>query len=273
MLDRADRVSACPPSPKDAQRRMTDLDAQPIQSADPATAALREPPLPARPDVATAADPANPPPPVPPAVATATLEPPAPPPAAGPLSAAPPAVARRRGVARGVARRARPRPRRRHLLGGRVLRERRPRRQARPPRRRAAAASGPDAELALIDQAWRDIQNNYVDAKNLDYQALAYGAIRGMTDAVGDSGHTSFMTADEVKASDQSLSGTFIGIGVQLSTDQRQPGRRHGHPRHAGRGGGTQARGLDQGGEWHDRPPARRSTRSWPASAGRRASR
>jgi carboxyl-terminal processing protease len=86
-----------------------------------------------------------------------------------------------------------------------------------------AAVSGPDANLALIDEAWRDIQNNYVDAKNLDYQALAYGAIRGMTDAVGDSGHTSFMTAAELKASEQSLSGTFVGIGVQLSTANSNP--------------------------------------------------
>lgn len=79
------------------------------------------------------------------------------------------------------------------------------------------AASGADADLALIEQAWRDIQDNYVDAKDLDNQALAYGAIRGITDAVGDSGHTSFLTADEAKAVDQSLSGTFVGIGVQVS--------------------------------------------------------
>ena len=46
---------------------------------------------------------------------------------------------------------------------------------------------------------------------------MAYGAIRGLTDAVGDEGHTSFLTADEAKAMDQSLSGTFVGIGVQVS--------------------------------------------------------
>ncbi|MEI7743727.1 MAG: PDZ domain-containing protein, partial [Chloroflexota bacterium] len=75
----------------------------------------------------------------------------------------------------------------------------------------------PDQELALVEQAWHDIQDNYVDAKNLDNQKLAYAAIRGLTDAVGDSGHTSFMTAEEAKAADQSLSGTFVGIGVQVA--------------------------------------------------------
>ena len=73
--------------------------------------------------------------------------------------------------------------------------------------------------LGLIDEAWNAIHNNYVDAKNLNDKTLIYGAIRGMTDAVGDEGHTSFMTADEAKAVDQSLSGSFVGIGVQVDTD------------------------------------------------------
>jgi carboxyl-terminal processing protease len=83
-----------------------------------------------------------------------------------------------------------------------------------------AATTAPntgDANLDLIEEAWQTIHDNYVDARNLDDQDMAYGAIRGMTDAVGDEGHTSFLTADEAKAMDQSLSGTFVGIGVQVS--------------------------------------------------------
>src|SRR6188768_1387899 len=80
-----------------------------------------------------------------------------------------------------------------------------------------AAPNTGDKSLDLIEEAWRTIHENYVDAKNLDDQDMAYGAIRGLTDAVGDEGHTSFLTADEAKAMDQSLSGTFVGIGVQVS--------------------------------------------------------
>ena len=47
------------------------------------------------------------------------------------------------------------------------------------------------ADIALIEEAWDTIHDNYVDAKSLDDQELAYGAIRGMTEAVGDEGHTS----------------------------------------------------------------------------------
>ncbi|MEW6225220.1 MAG: S41 family peptidase [Chloroflexota bacterium] len=84
------------------------------------------------------------------------------------------------------------------------------------------APSGEGADLALIEEAWRAIHDNYVDAKNLDDRELAYGAIRGLTDAVGDDGHTSFLTAEEAKAVDDSLSGTFVGIGVQVSTETEE---------------------------------------------------
>ena len=80
-----------------------------------------------------------------------------------------------------------------------------------------AAPNNGNASIDLIEEAWRTIHENYVDAKNLDNEELAYGAIRGMTEAVGDEGHTSFLTADESRAMDQSLSGTFVGIGVQVS--------------------------------------------------------
>ena len=70
---------------------------------------------------------------------------------------------------------------------------------------RTAGPAGGDgaSDLALIEEAWKAIQDNYVDAQHLDDRDLAYGAIRGMTEAVGDEGHTSFMTADEAKAVDQ----------------------------------------------------------------------
>ncbi len=81
------------------------------------------------------------------------------------------------------------------------------------------AASGSTAELDLVDQAWHTLHDNYVDPNSLDDQTMAYGAIRGLTQAVGDDGHTSFLTADQAKASNDSLSGSFVGIGVQVSED------------------------------------------------------
>lgn len=105
------------------------------------------------------------------------------------------------------------------MFAGGVFVERTASHISQPPAPTASATPMPSdaaSELALIEQAWNELQDNYVDAEHLDNQALAYAAIRGMVDAVGDSGHTMFMTADEIKASEQSLSGTFVGIGVQV---------------------------------------------------------
>jgi carboxyl-terminal processing protease len=73
-------------------------------------------------------------------------------------------------------------------------------------------------ELALIDQAWDILQNQYVGKDELDDQALAYGAIRGLTEAVGDTGHTSFLTPEERAARANELSGSYVGIGVRIDT-------------------------------------------------------
>ncbi len=47
---------------------------------------------------------------------------------------------------------------------------------------------------------------------------LIYGAINGMTEAVGDTGHTSFMTPEERAARSNDLSGKYVGIGVRIDT-------------------------------------------------------
>lgn len=82
----------------------------------------------------------------------------------------------------------------------------------------------PDQALSLVEQAWGLIQDNYVDAQDLDNQKLAYSAIEGIVTAVGDTDHTTFMTAAEAKAMDQSLSGTFVGVGVQVAPDDGKGG-------------------------------------------------
>jgi carboxyl-terminal processing protease len=72
------------------------------------------------------------------------------------------------------------------------------------------------AELDLFKQAWDDIHTQYVDRANLDDRELIYGAINGLTEAVGDTGHTSFMTPEERQARADSLSGSYVGIGVRV---------------------------------------------------------
>ena len=89
----------------------------------------------------------------------------------------------------------------------------------------ASATPNPSAsELELFKEAWDAIHTQYVGRADLDDQALIYGAINGLTEAVGDTGHTSFMTPEEREARNDALSGSYVGIGVRVTeTEDGQP--------------------------------------------------
>jgi carboxyl-terminal processing protease len=72
--------------------------------------------------------------------------------------------------------------------------------------------------LDLIREAWDVLHREYVLSDALDDRAMAYAAIRAMTEAVGDDGHTVFLTPEELAALEESLSGEFVGIGVAVDT-------------------------------------------------------
>ncbi len=68
----------------------------------------------------------------------------------------------------------------------------------------------------LLDEAFDLLNQHYVDPAALDSLDLERGAIVGMTESLDDRGHTGYLTPDEVKARDDSLSGTFVGVGAVL---------------------------------------------------------
>ena len=74
--------------------------------------------------------------------------------------------------------------------------------------------------VALYAEALDVVRNNYVDQEDIDSKKETYGAIRGMLKTLGDDGHTRFLTPEEREQNDQSLSGTYVGIGVQLEEEK-----------------------------------------------------
>jgi carboxyl-terminal processing protease len=72
-------------------------------------------------------------------------------------------------------------------------------------------------EFRTFWEAWDVLHQHYVDQAALDPTKLAYGATSGLVDAVGDTGHTRFLTPDEVRASHQSLSGSINGVGARMT--------------------------------------------------------
>jgi carboxyl-terminal processing protease len=77
------------------------------------------------------------------------------------------------------------------------------------------AASAP-TEFGLIREAWDTLHEQYVGRDEISDEALIYGAIEGLTEAIGDTGHTDFMTPEEREERNDSLSGSYVGIGVRI---------------------------------------------------------
>ena len=83
------------------------------------------------------------------------------------------------------------------------------------------ALSKEDREsLALYAQALETVRDDYVDREAIDPEKQTYGAIEGMLDTLGDEGHTRFLTPEEREQNHKSLSGTYVGIGVTLESEQ-----------------------------------------------------
>lgn len=66
----------------------------------------------------------------------------------------------------------------------------------------------------LIDEAWNIIQKNYVDRTAVKQTQLTYAAISGMVAALGDTGHSRFLSPNMLKAEQSFTQGEFSGIGA-----------------------------------------------------------
>ncbi len=86
-----------------------------------------------------------------------------------------------------------------------------------------ASSTAAGEAFDLISQAWEILHDDYVGADELDDTALAYEAIEGLANAVGDTGHTSFLTPEERTERAAELSGSYVGIGVRI--DPAEDGR------------------------------------------------
>jgi carboxyl-terminal processing protease len=77
----------------------------------------------------------------------------------------------------------------------------------------------PVLDEELIGEVLEVLQERYVDDDVLTTERLSIGAIRGIVDALGDDGHTQYLTEEEYQIEQQVLQGRVAGIGVVL--DQR----------------------------------------------------
>lgn len=83
-----------------------------------------------------------------------------------------------------------------------------------------AANATPDT--SLITQAWNLINQFYVDRPAVTSEKLTYGAISGMVDALGDTGHSRFMSPQTVKEEHNAMQGQFEGVGLEVNSKDGQ---------------------------------------------------
>jgi len=74
----------------------------------------------------------------------------------------------------------------------------------------------------LMAEAWNTIQNAYVDRKAVNPQLLTYGAISGMVNSLGDTGHSRFLSPVMVQQERNLSRGLVEGIGAEVQMKNNQ---------------------------------------------------
>jgi carboxyl-terminal processing protease len=72
-----------------------------------------------------------------------------------------------------------------------------------------------DVNFAMFWQVWDLLRSDYYDPAKIDQSALVLGAIKGMVSAVGDP-YTVFLDRNQQQVTQEDLSGSFDGIGIQI---------------------------------------------------------
>lgn len=88
-----------------------------------------------------------------------------------------------------------------------------------------AVTNAPDSStlnLDLIYQAWQAIQKSYVDRPAVKPQDLTYAAISAMVNALGDTGHSRFLTPAMVQEENKQIQGQFDGVGLEINLINNQ---------------------------------------------------
>jgi carboxyl-terminal processing protease len=79
-------------------------------------------------------------------------------------------------------------------------------------------------------EAWTLVDKYYVDREAIQPKRMTEYSIRGMLASLGDIGHTTYLTPDEVEKLKNSLQGHFQGIGARLTIRNRRPTIIHTFP-------------------------------------------
>jgi len=72
-------------------------------------------------------------------------------------------------------------------------------------------------------ETWHLVQKYYVDQEAVRPERMTQGAIQGMLASLGDVGHTTYLSAEELSQLKKGLEGELEGIGAQMTVRKRRP--------------------------------------------------
>lgn len=81
--------------------------------------------------------------------------------------------------------------------------------------RKAVPPSHQQVDFSLFWEVWDRLQQNYLDPSVVKPEKMVYGAIAGMTAALGDP-YTVFLPPQQQQEAKSDLAGEFTGVGIQL---------------------------------------------------------
>ncbi len=85
-----------------------------------------------------------------------------------------------------------------------------------------AIPASAESNFRLMAEAWNTIERVYVDRNAIKPQLMTYGAITGMIDALGDTGHSRFLSPEMLKQERNLARGRFEGIGAEVQMKNGQ---------------------------------------------------
>jgi carboxyl-terminal processing protease len=77
-------------------------------------------------------------------------------------------------------------------------------------------------DFRLMAQAWETIDKYYVDRVAIRHAAMTQAAINGMAEALGDTGHSVFLTSSQARKAGSAVQGMLTGVGIEIQARDGQ---------------------------------------------------
>jgi carboxyl-terminal processing protease len=90
-------------------------------------------------------------------------------------------------------------------------------------------------------ETWRKVHERYVDRESINDEHMMQGAILGMLATLGDLGHTTYLTREEVERLQANLKGELEGIGASITLRKQRPTIVYTLPKSPARAAGLKA--------------------------------